>query len=405
MAERLSKIREVLAAKEKEALDLIKGDLSQWLTTILKDVVVTPSTFMKTLETGVVLCKLVEMVQLLALKRKSEGNLGNFKFKVPMEPLSCSSSAGPGTLGAFHSRVNTSNFISWCRKLGVDESVVFESEGLVLHKDEKRVILCLLDVARYAARVGVLPPQLVSMEREIDMLEGVADELSEVCEPGSKKLCESCEPGSKELTKSCEPGSKELTESCEPGSKELHESIAGTDALVETSEPMGNSTELCDPHNGITSPLSMNSAIPIGDDEAEDTEVASPPLPVTSKQFASRIPVKKSTKSTTKHRKSLSISGTIAERGDTRQKYRVKRRATDVGKAKDKDGRGINRFNEGVEGVEQIKDKRTVEERVMRRVEECTCKNKIEVTSLGNGKFSVKGASGRIMTVYARVSL
>ena len=49
--------------------------------------------------------------------------------------------------------------------------MIFESEGLVLHKDEKRVILCLLDVARYAERVGISPPELVRMEREIEQLE------------------------------------------------------------------------------------------------------------------------------------------------------------------------------------------------------------------------------------------
>lgn len=41
---------------------------------------------------------------------------------------------------------------------------------------------------------------------------------------------------------------------------------------------------------------------------------------------------------------------------------------------------------------------------VMKKMAECTCQNKIAVTKCGNGKFIVKGASGREMTTYARVS-
>ena len=89
-------------------------------------------------------------------------------FTVPMAALSCSTKA---ERGSFFARDNAANFISWCRELGMEEAVIFESEGLVLHKDEKRVILCLLDVARYAERVGISPPELVRMEREIEQME------------------------------------------------------------------------------------------------------------------------------------------------------------------------------------------------------------------------------------------
>ena len=45
---------------------------------------------------------------------------------------------------------------------------MFESEDLVLHKNEKSVILTLLDVARKAFIFGVRPPEIVRFEQEID---------------------------------------------------------------------------------------------------------------------------------------------------------------------------------------------------------------------------------------------
>ena len=149
---------QLLAAKERETLDVIKADLCQWLSKVLKTDI-TPSTLLSSLDTGVLLCKLARLIQDAAKVIK------NPKFQIPTQVVKCNERASKESFAA---RDNTSNFISWCRNLGVEEAVIFESEGLVLGKDEKRVILCLLDVARFAERVGIPPPQLVQLEREID---------------------------------------------------------------------------------------------------------------------------------------------------------------------------------------------------------------------------------------------
>ena len=49
-------------------------------------------------------------------------------------------------LGSFHARDNISNFITWCRGLGIDDVLMFETDDLVLRKNERSVILCLLEV-------------------------------------------------------------------------------------------------------------------------------------------------------------------------------------------------------------------------------------------------------------------
>ena len=73
--------------------------------------------------------------------------------------------AAPGT---FLARDNVCNFISWCRSLGIRDCLLFESDDLVLGKNEKSFILCLLEVARKGSMVGMKIPLLIQMEQEID---------------------------------------------------------------------------------------------------------------------------------------------------------------------------------------------------------------------------------------------
>ena len=152
---------EVYAAKlgeeEKKTIEVIKDDLFQWISELLHESI-SSKTFWLRLDTGILLCKLANLIQEAPKARES-------KIKFPTEYLKFNERAGPESFAA---RDNASNFIDWCRTIGVEEAVIFESEGLVLHKDERRVILCLLDVARFAERVGLPPPKLVQMEREID---------------------------------------------------------------------------------------------------------------------------------------------------------------------------------------------------------------------------------------------
>ncbi|TMW43636.1 hypothetical protein DOY81_011284 [Sarcophaga bullata] len=71
--------------------------------------------------------------------------------------------------GTFFARDNVSNFITWCRKsLKIIECLLFETDDLIMRKNEKHVILCLLEVARRGAKFGMLAPMLVQMERQID---------------------------------------------------------------------------------------------------------------------------------------------------------------------------------------------------------------------------------------------
>ncbi|TRY70623.1 hypothetical protein TCAL_06139 [Tigriopus californicus] len=86
-------------------------------------------------------------------------------FHFPESDLPCRWSVQPGT---WFARDNVYNFIKFCRILGVMQCVMFETEDLVCRKNEKHVILTILEVARRGAKIGMLAPMLVQFEQEID---------------------------------------------------------------------------------------------------------------------------------------------------------------------------------------------------------------------------------------------
>ena len=171
--------RRVAAAKYD--LELTKSDVCRWLSEILQ-LDVTPPTFMESLDTGVELCKLVELIQEKAKAAVEAGE--ELGFKVPPDPIKYRRDAKKGT---FHARENTKHFLDWCRGLGIRDDLIFETNGLVEHADEKRVLLCLLEVSRYARWVHIKPPNIISEEEEQlveEVMEKEPTEQTENVNPG-----------------------------------------------------------------------------------------------------------------------------------------------------------------------------------------------------------------------------
>ena len=86
-------------------------------------------------------------------------------FRVPSWEVSYNRQA---RAGSFFARDNIHNFIRWCNELGVLDCLMFETEDLVSRKNEKHVILCLLEIARRGAKFGMAAPILVQFEQQID---------------------------------------------------------------------------------------------------------------------------------------------------------------------------------------------------------------------------------------------
>ena len=108
-----------------------------------------------------VLCQLVGLVQEKA--RALEKNEVEVCCRIPLEPIKYRPGAGKAT---FHARENMKHFLDWCRELGIRNDLIFETNGLVEHADEKRVLLCLLEVSRYAKKVHIKPPNIIRKEQE-----------------------------------------------------------------------------------------------------------------------------------------------------------------------------------------------------------------------------------------------
>lgn len=88
---------------------------------------------------------------------------------LPMSQLSDVAFLPNAKAGTFFARDNVSNFIGWCRNsLGIIECLLFETDDLIMRKNERHVILCLLEVARRGSKFGMLAPLLVQMEMQID---------------------------------------------------------------------------------------------------------------------------------------------------------------------------------------------------------------------------------------------
>ncbi|XP_063312732.1 GAS2-like protein 2 [Pelobates fuscus] len=159
-------VRSIRTFKSSEQyLYAMKEDLAEWLTD-LYNLDINVDNFVEVLETGSILCQHANYVTQVAHEFTVEYPTLAEKIQLPKYGVKLNAAAQPGT---FLARDNVSNFIRWCRmQMDIKDVLMFETEDLVLRKNEKNFILCLLELARRASRFGMSAPMLIQMEEQIE---------------------------------------------------------------------------------------------------------------------------------------------------------------------------------------------------------------------------------------------
>ncbi|XP_031781590.1 growth arrest-specific protein 2 isoform X1 [Nasonia vitripennis] len=152
---------ERLHSAQSRQLIPLQEDLADWINKTINVDHISGENFFDVLDNGAVLCRLARVIQ---DKARSAVEAGRAKGPAPAIRGRCWENAARRS---FFSRDNMENFIQFCRRLGVHENLLFESDDLVLQGQPRNVVLCLLEVARLAARYSLEPPGLVQLEREI----------------------------------------------------------------------------------------------------------------------------------------------------------------------------------------------------------------------------------------------
>ncbi|XP_063675086.1 titin-like isoform X14 [Bolinopsis microptera] len=142
-----------------------KEDLAEWLYKMIR-AEIQPNRFFPELQSGVHLCKLGIHMQRMAVKYRKEHPEDT--SLVPSKPPSLKYANATRKSPPFYCRDNISNFLDWSIEFGVKHSCRFETDDLTLRKNDRQIILHLMEVGRLGVRHGIEPPTLIKIEMELE---------------------------------------------------------------------------------------------------------------------------------------------------------------------------------------------------------------------------------------------
>ncbi|RDD44807.1 GAS2-like protein 1 [Trichoplax sp. H2] len=169
--------------KENELVQALREDISDWIARLFPSLPIQADNFHDAIANGTVLCQLAQLIEEAQLKigEKIDKNLRIQMNKIAM--------MGGRSLVKFKARENALSFIRWCQNRGINKSVMFEPDDLVEQRDQRQVIICLMEVSRLSVRYGIEPCKLVQYEMEIDAIEKQEKEESQLMQQTSSLHC------------------------------------------------------------------------------------------------------------------------------------------------------------------------------------------------------------------------
>lgn len=163
--ENLDQLTAKISETMEKSVQPLVLDVADWLSKYLS-VTINKDNFLDMLDDGFLICKLAEKIQV-----HSEQYVKLHGKKTQLKPLpklnfQCHNNV---KRQSFFARDNAAKFLQWCKGIGMKDTILFESEGLVLQKQMKHVVLTLLELARVASNYELEPiPSIVKLEKEID---------------------------------------------------------------------------------------------------------------------------------------------------------------------------------------------------------------------------------------------
>lgn len=167
---------------EKEYLIALKEDIAEWINELL-NIDIASDNLLIALGDGILLNQLAQYIHQVG-DTYFDTHIG-LSRKAKKLPAKCPKYRQNASSNTFFARDNISNFITWCKQLGVPEVIMFETEDLVSQKNIKSVLLCLLEISRIAVKYGVAPTAIVALENEMDKDQGRSDCSDDSCETSS----------------------------------------------------------------------------------------------------------------------------------------------------------------------------------------------------------------------------
>ncbi|OAF71345.1 hypothetical protein A3Q56_00898 [Intoshia linei] len=150
--------------------EAMREDLSEWLNE-LHNVSIHAISFFNNLEDGSLLCIHANLMTthiknwLIQNESLVIGMLNKVDIKIPNSQITYRKNV---QAKSFFARDNIAKFLNWCKNLGLPNSVMFETEDLVMRKNEHNVIVTLLELGRIGARYGMIAPKIIELEQEIE---------------------------------------------------------------------------------------------------------------------------------------------------------------------------------------------------------------------------------------------